>query len=68
MPLQDLEDWGIKLIYQLIVHKAAHTNLSLKDGDTPLHCALKLALKNGMCILCVIILIEYKLYFVSLPR
>ena len=42
-----LKDWGIKLIHQLIVNGADFTELSLKDGDTPLHCALNLALNNG---------------------
>ena len=47
MPFMQLQDWGIKLIHQLIVYGADFNELSLKDTDTPLHCALSLALTTG---------------------
>ncbi|XP_072047467.1 TPR and ankyrin repeat-containing protein 1-like [Amphiura filiformis] len=47
LSLIQLKDWGVKLIHQLIIQGADFNQFSVADGDTPLHCALKLALING---------------------
>ncbi|XP_072046377.1 uncharacterized protein [Amphiura filiformis] len=51
LSLMQLKDWGVKLIHQLIIQGADFNQFSLKESDTPLHCALKLALTNGWFLL-----------------